>query len=109
MDSKVYGYINSQSSEHQKILYKLRNLILQTQPDVKEGFKNGVPWYEDKFYVAALRDHVNMGFALGNIVIADKLEGKGRFMRHLKFYSLKDIDEELIINLIKQTESKCQD
>ena len=37
-------------------------IILKTFPDIKEKFKRGVPWYEEKFYVVALKDHVNLGW-----------------------------------------------
>ena len=31
----------------------------------------------------------------------DLFEGKGKLMRHIKLYSLKDIDEKKIVKLLK--------
>lgn len=108
MNDKVDEYINKAPLEKRKILQKLRETILQAEPEIRESFKNGVPWYEDRFYIVVLKDHVNMGFALGNMEIADKLEGKGKYMRHLKFRSIEDIDEKFITSLIKQTQPKLE-
>ncbi len=63
----------------------------------------GVPWYEGKFYVVALRDHVNLGFSVKGLSENHMalLEGKGKIMRHVKFYSLEDVDEAKIVKLLK--------
>jgi len=63
----------------------------------------GVPWYEGKFYVVALRDHVNLGFAVKGLSKQEKtvFEGKGNMMRHIKFHSLEDVDEAKVIKLLK--------
>ena len=63
----------------------------------------GVPWYEGKFYVVALRDHVNMGFSVKGLSAQEQslFEGKGQLMRHIKFYSLNDINETRLTKLLK--------
>ena len=89
----VDEYIKKQKSPQKEILQRLRNLILKTVPGIVEEIKMGVPWYEGKFYLASLKDHVNLGFAYNKMLAKYKgqLEGKGKYMRHIKFFSLKDI------------------
>jgi len=102
MDKKVDKYIGKQKSPQKEICKKLRKLILKTLPKIKEEFKMGVPWY-GKYYIVALKDHVNMGFCIDGLSKKELalLEGKGKFMRHLKFFSLKEIDEKKIVKLLK--------
>ena len=64
MSQKVEEYIEKQELPQREILLKLRDLIFKTFSNIKEEFKMGVPWYEEKFYLVALRDHVNLGFAV---------------------------------------------
>ncbi len=98
-------YIEKFDGEKKKILKKLRNIILKTRSDLKEEMKMGVPWYSGLFYLVGLKDHVNMGFAFGGSLKKHEkeLEGKGKYMRHIKFHSSKDIDEKKLIRLIKLT------
>ncbi|MCK4996428.1 MAG: DUF1801 domain-containing protein, partial [Thermoplasmatales archaeon] len=80
-----------------------------------EEMRVGVPCYghtkEDicgKYYIAALKDHVNLGFSLKGLSKKEQglFEGTGKTMKHIKAYSLKDIDEENIIKLIKLVNEK---
>ena len=102
MDAQVEQYVERQSSPLKEIVGRLRKIIMTTFPDVKEEMKMGVPWYEGKLYVAALKDHVNLGFCLKGLSQKEKslLEGSGRTMRHVKIHSLKDIDEKKIEKLL---------
>jgi len=81
---------------------------LKTLPEIKEEFKMGVPWYEGKFYVVALRDHVNLGFSVKGLSNQEKtlFEGKGNMMRHIKFYTLEDVDEAKVTKLLKLVAEK---
>ena len=103
MGQKVEEYINKQESPQKEILSILRNLILKTLPNIKEEMKMGVPWYEDKFYLVSLRDHVNLGFAVKGLSDSEMslFDGKGKIMRHRKFYSINDINQEELIKLLK--------
>jgi len=82
---------------------------LQALPNVKEEFKMGVPWYEGKFYVVALRDHVNVGFSVKGLSPEETalFEGKGKMMRHIKFYSLEDADEAKVVRLLRLVAEKA--
>ena len=103
-EKKVDEYINKFDGEKKKILKKLRNIIMKTRPKLKEEIKMGVPWYGGLFYLVGLKDHVNMGLCFGGLKKYEKeLEGKGKYMRHIKFFSTKDIDEKKLIKLIKVT------
>lgn len=61
-DKAVVKYMENQKSPKREIVHRLRGIILKALPEVKKEFKMGVPWYEGKFYVVALKDHVNLGF-----------------------------------------------
>jgi len=103
MKKEAERYIEKQKTPQKEIIKKLRRIILKTFPKIKEEMKMGVPWYEGKYYIVGLKDHVNMGFCLGGMSKKDMglLEGAGKTMRHLKFYSLRDIDEKKIVKLMK--------
>jgi len=110
MKFNVDTYIKKQSSPQKEILTLLRKLILKTIPNIHEEMKMGVPWYEGKFYLVCLKDHVNLGFAYNSLLdkYQKELEGKGKYMRHIKFSSLKDIDEEKLVKLMKATKKGYQ-
>jgi hypothetical protein len=108
MTKEVLDYIKKQKSPQKEILQKLRRIILKTFPKINEEMRMGVPWYEAMFYLVGLKDHVNMGFAVKGITKKEMglLEGSGKMMRHLKFYSVKDIDEKKIVKLLKIVKRK---
>ena len=62
MHEAVKKYIAKQKSPQKEIAQQLRNLILKTFPHIKEEFKLRVPWCEGKYYIIALKDHINLGF-----------------------------------------------
>jgi len=70
---------------------------------IKESFKNGVPWYEGKYYMAAFKNQANIGFSVEGLTEEQRnlFQGKGSFMRHIKLYTLADIDEKFLIKLLK--------
>ena len=108
MDKKVDEYIEKQKSLQKEVCRKLREIILKTFPDIREEMKLGVPWYEGKYYIVALKDHVNLGFSLKNLSKeeAELFEGSGKTMKHIKISSLQEIDEERIVKLLKLVEKK---
>ena len=103
MDKNVDDYIEKQKSPQKEICQKLRKIILNTFPDIKEEMKMGVPWYEGKYYIVALKDHVNLGFSIKDLPKKEQelFEGSGKTMKHIKIYSLKEIDDEKITRLLK--------
>jgi hypothetical protein len=110
MNKEVYEYIEKQKSTQKEILIKLRKLIIKTLPTCEEKMSWGVPVFADgKFYIVALKNHVNFGFAINGLDKneTDLFEGKGKTMRHKEFHSLEDIDEKYLAKLIKMVYKKA--
>lgn len=102
-NAKVDTYMEKQGSLQKEICQKLRKTIFNTAPDVKEEMKWGVPTYADgRCYIVALKDHVNLGFALEALPAKElnQLQGSGKSMRCLEFRSLNEINEVRIIKLL---------
>ena len=102
MNKKVKDYIDRQASPQKEICTKVRKILLATIPEVEEEFKNGAPWY-GKFYIAGLKNSVNIGFSITGLD-KDELKlfkGAGKFMRHIKIHTVDDIDEERMKTLFK--------
>ena len=109
MDKKVDEYIKKQKSPQKQICKTLREIISKTLPGVKEEMKWGVPSYDNgRYYFVALKDHVNLGFSLKGLSKEEEalLEGTGKTMKHLKINSIEEIDEKMIIKLLKLIKSK---
>jgi hypothetical protein len=108
MNKKVQNYLEKQKSPQKEICYKLREIILKTFPDIKEEMKMGVPWYEDKYYIVALKDHVNLGFSLKNLSKEEinLFQGSGKTMKHIAISSTQEIDEEKILELLELVYTK---
>ena len=108
MSTEVEGYIKKQNSLQREIVQTLRTIILKTLPHVKEELKMGVPWYEGKLYIVALKDHVNLGVSVQGLSDQDLalFEGKGKLMRHIKFYSIVDTDNDRVEKLLKLVAEK---
>jgi len=104
MDKKVSEYIKRQKSPQKEICQKLRKIILKTFPKVKEEMKWGVLAYGDgKYYFVGLKDSVNLGFFVKGLTKKEKdlFKGQGKYMRHIKIKSTKEIEEKEIIRLLK--------
>ncbi len=103
MSKEVDDYITKQKSPQKEICQRLRNIILKTFPNIKEEMKLGVPWYEGKYYIVALKNYVNLGFSLKGLSGKEVglFEGGGKTMKHIKIHSLDKIDEKKIIKLLK--------
>ena len=108
MSMEVEKYVEKQKSPQREIVQRLREMILKSFPNIKEEFKMGVPWYEGKYYIVALKDHVNLGFSVKGLSKQEQtlFEGKGKMMRHVKFYSLEDIDEMRMVKLLRLVAEK---
>jgi hypothetical protein len=103
MNESVTTYIENQKSPQREICHQLRNIILSTFPEIKEEMKLGVPWYEGKYYIVALRDHVNLGFSIKGLSKEKvaSLKGSGKTMKIIKIRSIEEINEENIMGLLK--------
>jgi len=84
MNKEVEKYTEKQKSPQREICHKLRTIILKTFPDIQEEMKMGVPWYEGKYYIVALKDHINLGFSLKGLSKEEieLFEGGGKTIYH---------------------------
>ena len=103
MDRGVSNYIDKQKSPQKEISQKLRGIILSTFPDIREEMKLGVPWYEGKYYIVALKDHVNLGLSIKGLPKekTNLFKGSGKTMKIIEFRSVDDIDEQRIVDLLR--------
>lgn len=103
MNKEVSDYIANQKPDQKAVCSRLRAIILATFPGIKEEMRLGVPWYEGKYYIVALKDHVNLGFSLQGLSAEEArlFEGGGKTMKHIKIRSPQEIDEAKIVRLLK--------
>ena len=102
MSKEVEEYIKEQKSPQKDILQKVREIFLKTLPGCEEKMTWGVVTFsEGKFYIAALKNRVHIGFAITGLSKEEieLFEGSDKTMRHIKIHSLDDIDEKKITKL----------
>ena len=71
--------------------------------------KWGVPAFDGgKFYIVALKNHVNLGFSTAGLTREEiaLFDGGGKTTRHIQVDSLENLDENRIVNLLKLVGSK---
>ena len=110
MDEQVDKYIEKQASPQKEILIQIRSLLHSTLPSLDEKMRWGVPTFADgKFYIVALKNHVNFGFGIAGLSEKEikLLEGTGKTMRHIKIHSLEDVDEKKLVHLIELVNKKA--
>jgi hypothetical protein len=110
MDEQVNEYIEKQKSPQKEILQKVRRIFHETLPNCEEKRAWGVVTFaEGKFYIAAMRNRVHVGFAITGLS-KDEInlfEGTGKTMRHLKIPTLNDMDDKTLVKLIKLVDKKA--
>jgi hypothetical protein len=109
MDEKVKQYIDNQKTPQKEICQKLRRLVFDTFPKIEEEMKWGVPAYGNgRYYIVALKDHVNIGFSLKGLTKDDEklFDGGGKTMKHVEISKLVDIDRKRIVKLLKLVEER---
>ena len=109
MDIKVDEYINRQKSPQKEVCIYLISLIHKTIPGIKEEMKWGVPVFTGgKFYIGSLKSHVNLGFSINGLngKEAALFKRNGKIIRHIKIKSIRDVDEEKLVKLIKLVNQK---
>jgi hypothetical protein len=111
MSITVDDYISKQTSPQQEICRALRALIHKTIPNTNEEMKWGVPAFADgKYYIVALKNHVNLGFSTAGLTREEiaLFDGGVKTTRHIQIASLNDIDEERIIPLLKLVDERAK-
>ena len=109
MDKQVNDYIEKQKSPQKEIIQKVRKIFQKTLLNSAEKMHWGAITYaEDKFYIAAMKNRVHVGFAITGLS-KDEIclfEGSGKTMRHIKIPTLEDVDEEKLGELIEMVNKK---
>src|SRR6478609_1194473 len=97
-----------QHAWQKKLITALRKLVKKTSPSLGESVKwgNGV-WLGKEWPVAFLHakdDHLQFGFFAGTELSDPKelLQGSGKHVKHIKVYTLADIDEVAFARLVRQ-------
>ena len=87
MNEEVDDYIKKQKSPQKEILQKVRKIFQKTLPSSEEKMMWGVVTFaEGKFYIAAMKNRVHVGFAITGLNKEEisMFEGSGKTMRHIK-------------------------
>ena len=109
MNNEIDEYIEKQKAPQKEILQRVRKIFRKTLPNYKEKKAWGVVAFAGgKFYIAAMKNRVHVGFAINGLNEEEisLFEGSGKTMRHVKIHSVKDIDEEKLVELIKLVDEK---
>ena len=110
MSNQVDLYIEKQKSPQKEILQEVRRIFRETLPNCEEERKWGVVTFATgKFYIAAMRDRVHVGFAVTGLSDEEigLFEGNGKTMRHIKIPTLESIDKKHLVELIKLVNTKA--
>ncbi len=110
MEQQVTAYIEKQKSPQKEILQKVREIFLETLPNCEEEMAWGVITFASKkFYLAAMKNRVHVGFSIMGLN-EDEIglfEGNGKTMRHTKISTFKDINQEMLVKMIKLVDKKA--
>ncbi|PIQ20771.1 MAG: hypothetical protein COW65_13070 [Cytophagales bacterium CG18_big_fil_WC_8_21_14_2_50_42_9] len=106
---KVDAYLAQMPPFAQVICLKLRTLILQSDPDIKENWKWSAPVYEENGLIcaySAFKQHVRLSFFQGAYLAdAAKILTEGEnnaTIRSIKFSDVSQIDEALLQQYIRE-------
>ena len=106
---KVTEYIASLPSPQKEICQSLRELILETFPQMTEEFKWNYPayYYDGKriCLVSGFKEHVTLELFYGAHLqdTRGRITGVGKNTRHLKLRSLDDVDPNYLTDLMRQS------
>jgi|SRR5665647_578401 len=100
MDRKADAYVEKQKSPQKEILQRVRKIFQETLPNCEEKMAWGVVTFASgKFYIAAMKSCVHVGFAVTGLSKDEisMFEGSGKTMRHIKIPTLESIDEKRLV------------
>jgi uncharacterized protein YdhG (YjbR/CyaY superfamily) len=110
MNNQVDVYIDKQKSPQKEILQEVRRIFRETLPNCEEEIRWGVVTFRDgKFYIAAMKNRVHVGFAITGLNDEEMslFEGNGKTMRHIKIPTVENIDKTNLVKLIKMVDQKA--
>ena len=104
MNQKVSDYIAKQKSPKKEICEELRKIFFKNFPKSQEEMIYGAAYYDDKFYILSLKDHVNFGFEIKNFSKEElkQFQGSGKTVKVLEIRTINEIDEEKIVKILKR-------
>ncbi len=111
MGNQVDAYIEKKKSPQREILYEIRKIFRETLPDSQEKAAWGVVTFAGgKFYLAAMKNRVHVGFAITGLTEDETrlFEGNGKTMRHIKIQNLESIDKNGLVKLIEMVDKKAK-
>ncbi len=100
-----------QSSKNQRLVTALQRVVKRCAPHLATTVKWGQGCFAagdvPKVFIHAEEDHVQFGFYRGSSLNDPDglLEGKGKYVRHVKIRGPKDIDERALTALVLQVTS----
>jgi len=102
-----------QDFDKYEILTRLRDIVLEMFPSVTETFKYGGIIFslnDDFGGLFVSKKHVSFEFTYGYKLSSElKLEGKGKYRRHLKINTLNNTLDESVRVLLRQIENIDKD
>ena len=107
-------YVADQSPKNQAIIRALRRFVKHVEPGLSEAVKwgNGCWIGKDRpvAYVYSDTEYVQFGFFMGSSLKDPKglLEGKGRYVRHIKVRDPSAIDQRAFTPLLGQAAGSRQ-
>ncbi len=110
MNTKIKGWLDQLSPRKRALAHKIRDVVLATDSDIKEGIKWRNPTFmTPKGNIAWVlnyntTDYINLGFFRGARLSDPKnlLEGMGKGIRHQKIWNKEDIGAKQIQSWIKE-------
>ena len=101
-------YLEDQSVKNQEIVRALRTFVKRVEPGLREAVKWGNGCWIGRSgpvaYVHSDAGYVQFGFFNGSSLKNPKglLEGKGRYVRHIKVHDPSGIDRRVFAALLKE-------
>ncbi len=106
-DKTIDSWMAALDPSLRSVAEALRQLILESEPDLSESIKWGNPVYEKQgkvCYLASTKAYVSLGFFNGAALTDPEgfIEGTGKKMRHVKVRSSEDIRNELFSSWVRE-------
>ena len=101
-------YLKDQNPKNRAVIGALRRFVKQVQPKLTEAVKWGngcwIGTNHPVAYVYSATGYIQFGFFNGSSLKDPKglLEGKGKYVRHIKVRDASEIDERAFAALLKQ-------
>ncbi len=106
---EVNQFILQLPNDIQNIAVTIRNIILNSSPELKEEFKWSMPNYSYNglvCYIQPAKKHINLGFHRGNVLqekdVNKLLQGTGKALRYIRLKKVEEVQPEAFTSLIQE-------